>query len=497
METEPRRIETLSRLEPYPGTAPEAPWHQSGRARLFGAVFGLTLLLGLIWTFLQPVIYRSSATVLMSAPQAIDAMVSEADVQNVAIQREILLGGEITRRLLQEMERSHGSNLDSAYLRDVLRVEPVPETNLVEMAAQGDDGDLFPALVNAWIDVYLGVRAEDIEQNKQRTMQVVQDELDGLAIKLEEAREALEQYRLANEIISVERQENEVLARLDGLNKALNNAVEEEVKARAHLETMREAIRRGEKVVPQGERRNVEAMESELRQLQATMLELTQRYTMEYINKEPRYRSIPDRIAELERELSSRLSQGRQVELANAAQAHAAAQRTVLDLEGKLEAHKQEVSDFNRVYATHEALAEDLARLEELNREAQARLVQVEVRRVEKYPQVSVINRPEADSIRIGPSYMLLVGGTLLASLVLGVLSVWLYGFLGHKKEQPAYVTLSGVHMYPQEAGGELAYNQQADPRLAQSEAARLLKEKGTGEPEEGPDDAPPDPELK
>ena len=55
-----------------------------------------------------------------------------------------------------------------------------------------------------------------------------------------------------HEIISVERQENEVLARLDGLNKALNNAIEEEAKTRAYLDTLREAITRGAQVVPQG-----------------------------------------------------------------------------------------------------------------------------------------------------------------------------------------------------------------------------------------------------
>ena len=68
----------------------EQPWRASARVRLFALVFGASLVLGLAWTLLQPMVYRSSATVLMTAPRTIDAGVSEADVQNVAIQRTIL-----------------------------------------------------------------------------------------------------------------------------------------------------------------------------------------------------------------------------------------------------------------------------------------------------------------------------------------------------------------------------------------------------------------------
>ena len=145
-------------------------------------------------------------------------------------------------------------------------------------------------------------------------------------------------------------------------------------------------------------------------------------------------------------------------------------------MQRKLDQHKQDVAEFNTIYATHQALAEDLAGLEQLNRDTQARLVQVEVRQVEKYPQVSVIDRPAPESERIGPDYLLLLGGTLGAALGLGIFSVWLYGFLSPKRDQPAYVTLSGVHLYPQEVSGQLGYSTQPDPRLSQDSTPRLEK---------------------
>ena len=152
----------------------------------------------------------------------------------------------------------------------------------------------------------------------------VQDELDGLLVRVEQARESLEQYRIDNHILSVERQENEVMSRLDGLNRALNTALEKEVNARAKLDTLRLAIQRGDKVVPKADSRSVAQLEGELEQLRARLRELSKRYTDDYIAKQAEYRAIPERIAELESRLVATYSQAQSTELRMAEQAHAA-----------------------------------------------------------------------------------------------------------------------------------------------------------------------------
>jgi hypothetical protein len=63
------------------------------------------------------------------------------------------------------------------------------------MRAQGADEEVLPMLIDTWIDVYVDALADDIEQRKDHTLQLVQDELDGLAIKIEQARDDLELYR--------------------------------------------------------------------------------------------------------------------------------------------------------------------------------------------------------------------------------------------------------------------------------------------------------------
>ena len=449
--------------------------HGRRRRRVFLLASLPVLALGLVYTVAQRPLYDSTATVLMSAPTAIDQQMLDADVQGVAIQRRTLTGSEITTAVSQELAEAYGLVLAPLDVRKLLHVEPIPETNLLELSARGRDRALLPPLVETWIEVYGGIRARDIEERKQRTLTEVDDELEGLAARLETARAALENYRAENEIISMERQENEVLARLDGLNKALNNAIEEEVKAKAYLDTLRRSLDSGQQVVPETERSEVAAMAEELAELRTRLAELRARYTEDYIRKDPRLREIPEQIVELEGKLGAAYSEGSRAELANAERAYRTARESVMDLERRLDEHKQGVAAFNTIYATHEALVEDLARLEELNRETQARRVQIEVRQLEKYPQISVIDWPDSEAVRVGPPYLLLLGGTLLASLAAGIFAVWLHGFLNPRREQPAFVTLSGVHMYPQDPAMALEQGAAA-ARLAAADARRLAR---------------------
>lgn len=464
------------------------------RRRAFFLTALIFALVGSAYTLLQPAEFRSRATVLMSAPTAIDQQLEEADVQGVAIQRRVLTGKEITESLSQTLERDSRAVIDPTTLRAMLQVNSVSETNLLELSATGPDAALLPTLVESWIAVYTTLRAKDIDSRKTQTLTEVEEQLLGLEETLSLARDDLAAFRTANEIISMERQENAVLAQLEGLNTALNTAVEEEVKAQAYLSTLRESLARGEQVVPEGERSTVAEMSRELNEVQARLKELRLQYTDDYIRKDPRLRELPGRERELTEALDAAYKTGGSAELARAEREFAAARSTVTDLEQRLENHKAKVTNFSTVYATHEALKQDLERLEELKRETEARLVQIEVKQVEKYPQVAVIDPPAPAALRIGPPYGLLFGVTAGSALFAGIFAAWLYSYLNPRSKAPAYVTLTGVHMYPPEGASALEQLTPQQARLAaQHEQAltQLPEHEASPEKDDGSEDRP------
>ena len=306
----PPNIEQYTPLSAHVPPGADIPWQATLRVRIFAFTLLAVAAVGLIYTFAQPAIYQSEATLLTSAQASIDSLGSEADSQHVAIQRQILLGEELLAKTRARLEADPDYDLDAAAFKRQLEVRAVVGTNLVAMTAQGSDAELLPRILNTWIDVYLQARAADIEAISGHTVRLIQEELDQLAARLEQGRADLVAFREANEIISGERSENEALSRLDGLQRALNTALEEEVKARSQEETFREAIARGETVIPGNGQRGLNQKEAKLLRLEKQMAELNETYTREYLELQPTLKAIPEEISALSEEIASLRSVG-------------------------------------------------------------------------------------------------------------------------------------------------------------------------------------------
>lgn len=428
------------------------PWHKSRRFIIFTIAFLISIGLSLGYVFLRSPVYQSYATLLTVAKTAIDSPSSDADIQHVAIQKQILLGSELlaetSRRLKTVNNTGNQINLNTGDIRQMLDVRPVAETNLIEMVAEGADAKTLPLLINTWIDVYLDARAAEVSRLLGDTTQIIQDELDGLAKKIQVKRVELDQFRHEHDIASIEREENEALARLKGLNEALNDASEDEVKAKAKLDAINKAIERGQAVVPQEDTRTLSLLEDRAQELRQQLAELNLRYTQEYLNLSPALKVIPEQLGALEAEIKRMRQHGQTVVQSDAQQEYTAAKQTADEIRQQLNVHKKKATVFSTRFTEHEALKGDLEALEALYRETQERLVQIETKYAGKYPQVDVIERAFLPGTPIRPDYLRDTGIAVIASIIFGLFCVWIAEFLTRKTEPKPIVNLSGVHLY-------------------------------------------------
>ncbi|MCP4288441.1 MAG: hypothetical protein GY792_29125 [Gammaproteobacteria bacterium] len=227
---------------------------RSQRLVVFLLTFVISLAPGLYYIFQRPPVYISSASLLTVAPPDLDQQIAEADLQHVAIQLQRLLSkpllDEVVRRLKDEDATNEFTNLSIYQLQSMLSVVPVPETNLVE------------------------VRAEEVRIVSAATTDSLREQYERLDKKTALKREELYRFRKDNEILSIGRDENQVLARLNGLTASLNIASEEEVKAKARLDAIRAAVKRGEAVVPDQDKRTLAQMEHRAQEMREQLAEL-------------------------------------------------------------------------------------------------------------------------------------------------------------------------------------------------------------------------------
>ncbi len=440
-------VEVLSDPRPFPPYVPEKIWRRSPRVLIFTITFLIAAIASLVWNYSRPAIYRSAATLLTSAMTAIDRESTKADVQHVAIQKQVLLGKELLEETLSRLNESTFRSSVALTLSDIqnlLTVEPVVDTNLVEIQAEGANAKFLPVLINTWVDVYLDARKEEVKTLTDDTTKIIEDELKGLEEKVSNKRAELETFRKSNDILSTGRDENEALARLKGLNDSLNLASEQEIKAKSNLDAIKSAIAEGQPVVPEKDQGILQTLEKRRQELKEKQAELSKQFTQDYINLQPALKVIPEEIEKIEREILKTLNFGKSIVRSEAEKDYAAAQQTVKGIRMQLDNHKQRAAAFTSEFAKHETLKTDLESLEKLYRETQERLVQIQTSHKEKYPQVSVISRAYEPDKPIRPDYNRDALIAIAGSLLLGLFAVWITDYLNKKHEPPVAITISG-----------------------------------------------------
>jgi uncharacterized protein involved in exopolysaccharide biosynthesis len=466
--------------------APAFESERRGRGRrwkIFFSVLVVTAAIGLALVYSRSPVYRATASVLTVKPKAIDSRSAEADTEHVAIQGRLLLGEDLLGRLSRYLESTGDAEIAGLdNLRGMLSVVAVTDTNLLELRAEGDDPQLMQRIVNRWAESYEVFRAEEIETVTGRTTAEIDDQQHQLAQKIDIARNELQAFREANEIVGLERGENRALASLKGLNNSLNKARDRLIETRARKAAVDEAIARGETVVPNEQKQQIARLRLDVQRGQTRLAELRQRYTQAYLDRDPDLRALPSELRELERELAIALQIAKTTVADEAAQAVEAARLSLLTTERKLSEHQTNVQQFNERYKEFRALEENLARLERLQADNAERLAQIQVTNLRKYPPIQVVEWARIPARPIHPDYERDAMITLGIAFGLALFVTWLVEYLSGRPGPAQQTPQFGVRVYP----GDQA------PALADAPAKQRLDHNTSTPVQSPPRKAPP-----
>ena len=455
----------LPSVELIQGTPPVPPvaTRRNPRFKVFFGVLVVALAVGLAIVYGRSPVYRAVASVLTVKPKAVDARSAEADTEHVVIQGRLLMGedllGRLSRRLAAEGDEIAGMD----QLRGLLAVVPVPETNLLELRAEGEDPERLQRLVNRWAESYEEFRAEEIEAATGRTTAELEDQQLQLQTRIDAARAELQAFREANDIVSLERGENSSLAKLKGLNDSLNKAQESLIAARARKTAVDEAIARGETVVPNEQKAEIAKLQLGVQRGRVRLAELRQRYTQVYIDRDPVLKSLPGELRLMEDELAHAMRLARTTVSDEAQQEVEAARVSVAALEQQLAEHQRNVQLFNDRFKEFKALEENLARLDTLHADNQQRLAQIQVSNFRKYPPIQVVEWARVPARPIYPDYERDLLIAIAAALGLALFVTWLVEYLSGQATPPPGTPYLGVRIHP---GDQLAGPEAGDRRL-------------------------------
>jgi succinoglycan biosynthesis transport protein ExoP len=403
------------------------------RARIFLAVFLPTLALALAYALLRPATYRAEATLEVDLANGFDDPLGGA-----AYQAYLSHVQGLTRRsvLAATVDRLGGKlSLDDsgdpvARLSRVFHAEPVEGTDLIRVVAEGRRPERLPLLVDTLVQVYLEQHRREQASDEAEETAALRSRANELEQRMAALHERLASFKAQHDIVSLEREENEVLTRLGDLTRSLARAEDESRAARAAEETAIATLRSEEPPLLPRDRRALDALESKAAAIREELREMGKVWTPQYLSVDPKVKRMRRELERLEEQHARRLEQARANALEAARQRVAEAEGKVRRIRAELAAQKADAQRFTGRLQELRTLQEELERLGGLFQETREALAQAELSDPGRLARLRVLEPALVGDRPVSPNYARDAGLGTLGAFVLALLGVWLVDYL-------------------------------------------------------------------
>jgi succinoglycan biosynthesis transport protein ExoP len=462
------------------------------RLRVFLGVFLAAATVGLIWDFMRPAEYRATARLQITPPSvSLPASVTTPTVrvetgpldakQAFLTEVQTLTSRPIVERVAEQL-RGAGHDLGRLGLdpilglQSALTVSAVEGTQVVELTAVGAEPELPAALLVGISEVYREHVAQAFRSSTNEASANTDEEVLRLEAAVAARRKGVEDFRLRHSIVSPEREENSILAEMQGLAATQKDANKRLTEAEGRVESMRAAAASGKGVVRAKDNPTLAALEARASQIREELREMSRRYTPDYLDMDPQARALRARLAELEEQIKSQRVIGTSSALDEAEQELAAARESSRRLQQQIAASKQQVGTFAARFSQYKSLREELAQLEKTYQEALQRQARLGATERSRMPAVQILEQAVIAKEPWRPHYWRDAGLVLGAALLLGLAAMWLVELFNRPAPHPSVLVTQPVLAGTLLPGPDLAELAHSAPnrRLAVDDRPRL-----------------------
>jgi succinoglycan biosynthesis transport protein ExoP len=414
------------------------------RVIVFAGVFAVCAVASLSYVFMRPATYLASARIQITPAGKLTSGEATAPDRTPALLLELQV--LTSRPLLEGVAKGLATDggLDdlgpdpAGALQDMVKVNRLEGSNVVQIEATGPQRQLLPRLVNGLVEQYREQQASTNQSVTQAELDDARDEVRIVDARLAEKKRAVENFRMRSNIVSGERDENRTLSALKGLGVSLSAATEREAIAEGKVQALEQAVDDGKRSPLAKDNPTVAGMEQRLSQWREEWRALERQFTPQYLDMDPNARALRTRIANLEQQLDGERGKSRDNALAAAREELASARGTTRRLQQQLADTKQSTHNFSRNFAEFQSMQEELRGLEQMRTAARQRLVGLEASVAARRPLVQVLESATTPLSAWRPLYARDAGFALAGSLALAFLAVWFVEFFNRKEPAPA-----------------------------------------------------------
>jgi polysaccharide biosynthesis transport protein len=416
------------------------------------------LVLGLAYTVMRPAEYQATARLQIipaaatpatvtqaagGAPQVETRSAEERGSKSFLTEVQVLTSRPVIEEIVGRLTRSGdlpkdiGSDPVNGVQR-MLSTETVEGTEVVLLRAAGPQRQFLAQLVNTLTSVYQERLAAAYQKSTGTGADQLRDSVQALDEKVATKRQEAEAFRSNNDIVSAERDENQLLSAAKGLATGLNEARAKLAAAEGQLRAVRSGAAAGQALVAARDNPTVVDLERRASQLREELHDLQQRFTPQYMGLDPAIKAARARLDNLEQQIRTERAAGQRAAVAEAEGKVIAAREAVEQLQQQINENKNAAQTFMARFGEYKAMQEDLTHLEQLHRAASDRLARLEASDSEIAPHVQILEAASVPQLPWRPLYARDAGISLGAAAALGFFAVWLVEFFSRREPEPA-----------------------------------------------------------
>lgn len=390
--------------------------------------------LGWIWS--RDEVYQSQAIVHFSYAQQHNTEQSTVPVEQITLNNKRLTSNRVFSDLSARILAYESLSLTPEQLSEMLTTQANTSSRIISLFATGEDKTLLKPILENWLNLYLEQLSAETIASTEESISVEEQKLLALEDKIRDQRAVVQAYGAEHNIVSLERDENRVLAKIKSKGIALDEAESMQAEAEVELATVRQSIASGEVVFDPSDKPRMDGLYAVIAETEAELAELAENFTPTYMDMDPEIVGKKRKLAELKENYDKTVEVSQQRYLEELQRTVTSSQQKQQQLETELRELSLDAQAFNQKLEEYSRLDGALEQLQLQSQTLKDQLVQAEVQKPMQ-PTINILEQPFEPDFPIAPHYLRDSAIALVAAIILGLLALVLFSSI-HRQQAPA-----------------------------------------------------------
>ncbi|MBA6290434.1 tyrosine-type recombinase/integrase [Colwellia sp. MB3u-4] len=445
---------------------------QTKKWKVLIATFLFVLILSLILVWTRENIFESKATIQFSATQ-ISGVESSSTLMIDSLQnQQRLTSNRILAAVNQSILVNYGIQSNVRSLSEMLSAE-LQSGQIINLRATGSNPEQLQPILSAWLEEYLKAFGEENDNNNTDSILRLSTMLTALEEKISQQKVALITYSQDKDIVSLERNENKILNKVNSLEKLLHAAEQDYLNQQEIVNRINYAEKEDRLIIHPEDEATIAMIRKNIAKIENQLSELSDKYTRKYMEKDPSIISMQNSLLNLQEQFKKESLLSQSIFVKEAKNNLLVAKSKVSLLTEQLDALSVKAQAFNHRLKEYVRLNDSLDKLVAQAQSLKDSLLAQEMLQVGR-PQFKVLEYPFVPSYPIAPNNKRDSLISVLIAAVASLIALFLFSYIVRQKQ--ASTVFSNYTMVPNDMSDKRQLLHQQEAQISENQV--LLEQK-------------------